>query len=181
MRAMLALILAWFGLGAPARAAAPGEAYQFSFEKLEGGSLPLSAYKGKAVLVVNTASKCGFTPQYEGLQKLWADKKDEGLVILGVPSGNFAGQEFGKAKEIEEFCKIRYGVDFPLAAKTDVIGKGAHPFYVWAKETLGPAAAPKWNFHKILIGKDGRPVAAFGSGVKPESPELTGAISAALR
>jgi len=159
--------------------AADASAYAFSFEGLTGGTVALDAYKGKVVMVVNTASKCGFTPQYEGLQKLYNARKDKNFVIVGVPSGNFAGQEFGSAKEIAEFCKLNYGVSFPMAAKNDVVGATAHPFYKWALASFGAGAEPKWNFHKILIGKDGRIVAAFGSRVTPDAPEIAVAIDKA--
>lgn len=160
---------------APAVAAVQS-AHGFTFEGLTGGTIPLAAYKGKVVLVVNTASKCGFTPQYEGLQKLYDARKGQDFVIVGVPSGDFGGQELGSSKEIAAFCKLNYGVTFPMATKQHVVGAQAHPFYKWARMSLGPAAEPKWNFHKILIGKDGKVVAAFGSRVAPDSPELAAAI-----
>lgn len=165
--------------GKPAAAATAKSAYDFSFDGLTGGTIPLSAYKGKVVLVVNTASKCGFTPQYEGLQKLYDARKAQDFIIIGVPSGDFAGQELTSSKEIAEFCKLNYGVTFPMATKQHVVGKAAHPFYAWALASLGPAAEPKWNFHKILIGKDGKVVAAFGSRTAPESAEIAAAIAKA--
>ena len=125
-------------------------AHQFSFDTIEGAALPLTTFRDKVVLVVNTASQCGLTPQYDGLEKLYTDYKDRGLVVLGVPCNQFAGQEPGK-----DFCETRFGVDFPLTAKADVKGDTAHPFYKWAKDQLGEPAEPVWNFHKILIGKDG--------------------------
>ncbi|MBU6371903.1 MAG: glutathione peroxidase [Alphaproteobacteria bacterium] len=166
---------------APAQAQAPAatSAHAFSFEGLTGGAIPLSAYKGKVVLVVNTASKCGFTPQYEGLQKLYDARKGQDFVIVGVPSGDFGGQELGSSKEIAQFCKLNYGVTFPMATKNHVVGADAHPFYKWALASFGPSTEPKWNFHKILIGKDGKVVAAFGSRTTPDSPELAAAIAKA--
>ena len=112
-------------------------AYDFAFQAIDGADLPLTTFRDKVVLVVNTASKCGLTPQYEGLEKLYADYRDQGLVVLGVPSNQFAGQEPGTEAEIAAFCATTYGVDFPLTAKTDVKGEGAHPFYQWAKAELG--------------------------------------------
>ncbi|MFC3077582.1 glutathione peroxidase [Phenylobacterium terrae] len=158
-----------------------GSAYDFTFTTIDGKPLPLSTFKGKAILVVNTASKCGLTPQYEGLQSLYADMKAEGLVVLGVPCNQFAGQEPGTEAEIQEFCQTNFDVDFPMTAKVDVKGEGAHPFYVWARERLGDEAEPVWNFHKILIGKDGQPVKAFGPRTEPRDDMVKDAIGAALR
>jgi glutathione peroxidase len=155
-------------------------AHDFSFTSIDGAPLPLSAFKGKAVLVVNTASKCGLTPQYEGLETLYRDGRDGGLVVLGVPCNQFAGQEPGAEAEIKDFCALNYQVDFPMTAKTEVKDAGRHPFYAWAEEALGAAAVPVWNFHKILVGPDGQAVAAFGPRTDPLDPEIAHAISAAL-
>ncbi|WP_332771224.1 glutathione peroxidase [Phenylobacterium sp.] len=156
------------------------DAYDFSFNSIDGAPLPLTSFKDKVVLVVNTASKCGLTPQYEGLEKLYSDYKDKGLVVLGVPSNQFAGQEPGADAEIAEFCTTNFGVDFPMTSKTEVKGDEAHPFYKWAKDTLGEPAEPVWNFHKLLLGKDGKLIRAFGPRTEPLDNELTGAIEAAL-
>ena len=156
------------------------DAYDFSFTSIDGVPLPLSTFKGKAVLVVNTASKCGLTPQYDGLEKLYTDYKDKGLVVLGVPCNQFAGQEPGTEAEIKEFCDVRFNVDFPMTAKVDVKDDARHPFYAWAQEKLGDGAVPVWNFHKILVGPDGAAVAAFGPRTEPEAPEITAAIEKAL-
>jgi glutathione peroxidase len=150
------------------------------FEGLMGGQVNLADYRGKVVLVVNTASQCGYTGQYAGLETLWRSRQREGLVIVGVPSNDFGGQEPGSATEIKKFCELNYGVTFPMAAKYTVRGPSAHPFYRNAVNVLGPKAEPKWNFHKILIGKDGRTVAAFASAVTPQSAELSQAITSAL-
>ncbi len=155
--------------------------YPISMSGLLGGEVPMSAFQGKAVLVVNTASKCGYTPQYEGLQSLYEAKKDEGLVVVGVPSGDFMGQEYSDAEEIAEFCTLNFGVTFPMTAKDHVKGKNANAFYQWAEAQLGEDAVPKWNFHKVLIGKDGKAVAAFPTKTDPNAPELTQAIDAALQ
>ena len=155
-------------------------AHDYAFDTIDGAPLPLSSFKDKVVLVVNTASACGLTPQYDGLETLYSDYKDKGLVVLGVPSNDFAGQEPGTEAEIAGFCSLTYGVDFPMTAKNTVKGKGAHPFYAWARERLGEAAEPTWNFHKILIGKDGRPIAAFAPRTNPQDEVLTQAIEAAL-
>ncbi len=145
-----------------------------------GEALPLSQFKGKVLLVVNTASECGFTPQYEGLQKLYDTYKDRGLVILGVPSNDFGGQEPGDAKTIAKFCKFNYGVTFPMAGKEVVSGDAAHPFYLWARQTLGFGTAPKWNFHKYLIDRQGHLVDYFNSATSPSSGRLTDAIEKEL-
>lgn len=150
------------------------------FDGLMGGNVNLADYRGKVVLVVNTASQCGYTGQYAGLEALWKSRQREGLVIVGVPSNDFGGQEPSSATEIKKFCELNYGVTFPMAAKYVVRGPSAHPFYRNALSILGPKAEPKWNFHKILIGKDGRPVAAFASAVTPQSAELGQAITNAL-
>ena len=150
------------------------------FMSIDGEPMSLADYSGNVLLVVNTASKCGFTPQYEGLQSLWTEYKDDGLIVVGIPSGDFAGQEFDKDSEVKEFCQLNYGVDFPLTSKNHVVGEDAHPFYTYAKEHLGEEAVPQWNFHKILIGRDGTPVKAFGTRVAPEDEELVSAVKAAL-
>jgi glutathione peroxidase len=156
-------------------------AYDFTFHKLMGSEdLPLSAFRGKVILVVNTASKCGFTPQYQGLEKLYDTYRDQGLVIVGVPSNDFGGQEPGSDDQIAEFCKLNYGVSFPMASKEDVVGDNAHPFYKWACKKLGVLSAPKWNFHKYLISRNGQLVDFFISTTTPDSPRLIEAIQAAL-
>jgi glutathione peroxidase len=155
-------------------------AHIFSFESIAGGPLPLSAYAGRVLLVVNTASQCGYTPQYDGLQALWARYRSRGLTVIGVPSNDFGGQEPAGNRQIQEFCRINFGVDFPLAARTPVTGRQAHPFYAWAQTQLGDAGRPRWNFHKILIGRDGRAIAGFPSAVEPSAPALLSALERAL-
>jgi glutathione peroxidase len=155
-------------------------AHDFSFTSIEGKPMPLSAFKGKAVLVVNTASQCGLTPQYKGLEDLWKRYKTKGLVVVGVPSNDFGAQEPGSEGEIKTFCETRFGVDFPLTSKQSVIGASAHPFYKWVAEELGEAAVPKWNFHKYLVGPDGALAGTFGSMTAPDDAGLTKAIDEAL-
>ncbi|HEY5290414.1 MAG TPA: glutathione peroxidase [Caulobacteraceae bacterium] len=152
-------------------------AHDFSFTDIDGATLPLARYKGHAVLVVNTASKCGLTPQYEGLEALYREWRDRGLVVLGVPCNQFAGQEPGTEVEIKDFCALTYDVDFPMTSKTDVKDAGRHPFYAWAEAALGPSAVPAWNFHKILVGKNGEAIAAFGSRTDPLDPEIGKAVA----
>ena len=155
-------------------------AHDIEFTSIDGQPLPLSQFEGKALLVVNTASQCGYTGQYEGLQSLWSELQADGLVILGVPSNDFGGQEPGTEADVKRFCEINYGVTFPLTEKTTVKGPDAHPFYALASDVLGAEARPQWNFHKILIGPDGVPVKAFPSGVKPQDKELVDAIRSVL-
>jgi glutathione peroxidase len=155
-------------------------AYDFAFKTIDGQALPMTAFKDKVVLVVNTASKCGLTPQYDGLEALYTDYKDKGLVVLGVPCNQFMGQEPGTEAEIKDFCETKFSIDFPLTSKEDVKGETAHPFYKWALETLGESADPAWNFHKLLVGKDGQLIRAFGPRTEPQAEEVTAAISAAL-
>jgi glutathione peroxidase len=146
--------------------------YEFSFQTIDGAPLPLTSFRDKVMLVVNTASKCGLTPQYDGLERLYSEYKARGLVVLGVPCNQFAGQEPGTESEIKDFCETRFSVDFPLTAKTDVKGDTAHPFYQWARAQLGEPAEPVWNFHKILIGKRGEAIRAFGPRTDPMDDEI---------
>src|SRR5882672_4043116 len=146
-------------------------AYAFSFKGLAGGDIALSSYAGKPVLVVNVASLCGYTPQYTGLQDLWTRYRERGLVIIGVPSNDFGGQEPGGVAEIEHTAHQGYGVAFPLAAKADVRGANPHPFYKWAAAER-PLDTPRWNFHKYLVGREGHIVAAFPSTVEPADPRI---------
>ncbi len=155
-------------------------AFDFSFESIEGDSLPLSQFEGQTLLVVNTASFCGFTSQYNALQSIWEKYKDRGLIVLGVPSNDFGNQEPGTAEEIKEFCTVNYGIDFPMTEKVAVKGTQSHPFYAWIRDTLGANKTPKWNFHKYLISFQGEVVASFPSGVSPDSLELVTAIEKAL-
>jgi glutathione peroxidase len=154
-------------------------AYAFSFDGLDGGSVRLGEHAGKPILVVNTASLCGYTPQYAGLQELWKRYRDRGLLIVGVPSNDFGGQEPGGAAEIDKTAHGEYGVSFPLAAKVDVKGPAAHPFYKWAALER-PGDGPRWNFHKYLVGHDGRIVAAFSSQIEPTDPRVIAAIEKEL-
>ncbi len=162
-------------------AAQIGSAYEYSFTTLhEEEPLPLSQFKGKVLLIVNTASKCGFTPQYNGLEALYKKYQDAGLVIIGVPSNDFGKQEPGTSEEIASFCKINYGVTFPMTSKQEVVGENANPFYKWASKTLGFGTAPKWNFHKYLVDKNGHLVDYFNSNTSPDATNLVGAIEKLL-
>lgn len=154
-------------------------AYAFSFSALERGDIRLAEYTGHPVLVVNTASQCGYTPQYAGLQQLWTEFHGRGLTIIGVPSNDFGGQEPGGAKEIAETTQHEYAVTFPIAAKAVVVGPTAHPFYRWAAQAR-PTDVPKWNFHKYLIGRDGYIAEVFVSAVEPTDTRVKTAIAKAL-
>lgn len=164
---------------ADSQTAAPG-AFDFSFTSIDGKPMPLSTYSGRVLLVVNTASMCGFTPQYKALQAVYEKYQSRGLVVIGVPSNDFGGQEPKAAGEIKEFCQGAFGVTFPLTDKTAVKGDAAHPFYRWARDTLGTVSAPWWNFHKYLVGRDGRLVTAFFSTTPPDARRVTAAIEAEL-
>ncbi|MBM3610722.1 MAG: glutathione peroxidase [Alphaproteobacteria bacterium] len=156
-------------------------AYNFSFKELVGGDMiRLKQFKGKVLLIVNTASECGFTPQYEGIETLYNKYKHKGFVVIGIPSNDFGGQEPGSKKEIADFCKINYGVTFPMTSKEIVSGNKAHPFYIWAKKILGFGTSPKWNFHKYLVDRHGNLVDYFNSTTFPDSKRLTNAIERAL-
>ena len=154
-------------------------AYAFSFPALSGDDIRLAALTGKPMLVVNTASLCGYTPQYAGLQELWSEFRERGLTVIGVPSNDFGGQEPGGASEISETAHHQYGVTFPITAKAVVVGANAHPFYRWAAEAR-PKQVPKWNFHKYLIGRDGYIAEVFASAVEPTDTRIKTAIARAL-
>jgi glutathione peroxidase len=158
--------------------AAPGTGHEFEFTGIDGRPLPLAQYRGKPVLVVNTASHCGFTPQYRELQELWRRYRGLGLTVVGVPSNDFGRQEPGSETEIKHFCESNFDVDFPLTAKQKVVGDDAHPFYQWAAEQAGNAAQPQWNFHKLLIGPYGEIAGTWPSQVKPLDKSITEAIEA---
>lgn len=157
-------------------------AHDFSFAKLdEPGEIDLADYAGKAVLVVNVASACGFTSQYRDLESLYEAKAGKGLVIVGVPCNDFGQQEPGEAREIREFCDTSYHVTFPMSGKVEITSRERrHPFYQWVADELGESALPRWNFHKYLIGKDGAIVGAFGSKTAPLAPDMLEAIKGAL-
>ncbi len=155
-------------------------AHDFEFTSIDGEPLAMSTFAGKAVLLVNTASFCGYTPQYKGLQALWRTYRKRGLVVLGVPSNDFGGQEPRAEAEIKKFCETNFDVDFPMTAKQKVVGSGAHPIYRWIVDQLGEGAAPRWNFHKYLIDPNGQLAATWPTAVKPLSTEVTAAIEALL-
>src|SRR6266496_2231791 len=151
--------------------------YDFSVEDIKGKAQKLDRYEDKVVMIVNVASKCGFTPQYKGLEALYRKYKDQGLVILGFPANDFKGQEPGTNEQIKEFCTSKYDVTFPMMSKISVKGDDQHPLYKQLTDAKGPVT---WNFNKFLIGRDGKLIEHFDSKVKPEDAKLTGAIEKAL-
>ena len=146
--------------------------FDFKINSINGDSINLSKYTGKTILLVNVASNCGFTKQYDDLQKLYDEFKDKGLTIIGVPTNQFGGQEPGTDEEIKKFCETNFNITFPMTSKYDVKGNNAHPIYVWAKDTYGKSTVPKWNFHKILINKDGEIEDTFASFTGPMSKKI---------
>ncbi len=173
-RAALALPL--IAAAMPADANEP-DAFSFRIPAIEGGEHDFAAWRGRVLLVVNTASFCGFTPQYAALQRLHERYAARGLVVLGVPSNDF-NQEAGTNQQVREFCDAQFGIDFPMAGLTRVRGVQAHPFFRWAGARAG--GEPRWNFHKYLVARDGRTVRGFATSVAPDSPAMVQAIEAAL-
>ena len=180
MRKTLIILIFMFSFFSKNSLAYEKLAYNFSFKGIEENSINLKDYKGKTLVIVNVASRCGFTNQYEDLQKLWSNYRDKGVVVIGIPSNNFK-QEPGSNKEIKKFCETAFGVDFPMAEKTDIIGKNAHPFFKWAKKNYGISAVPKWNFHKIVIDKNGRISNTFTSITKPYSKKFINFIEKEIK
>ena len=153
--------------------------YDFKINSISGDIIDLNNYRGKPVLVVNTASYCGFTKQYADMQKLWEKYKDKGLIVLGVPSNSF-NQEKNNNDEVKEFCEVNFSINFPITEITDVKGDNAHEIYKWAKENHGKSAVPKWNFYKILINKEGTIEDTYASLTKPTSKKITRKIESLL-
>ena len=166
-----------FGL---AKTAVAGSAYDYDFTAIDGAPLPLGQFQGKVVLAVNTASACGFTRQYDDLQRLYDAYRDQGLVVLGIPSNDFGGQEPLSAEGIKSFCEVNFNITFPMTDKTKVKGPDAHPFYQWAGAEFGQMAKPRWNFHKYLIGRDGQLLTWFAPTTSPSSRKMTAAVEDAL-
>ena len=154
--------------------------FDFKINSINGGELDLSSFKGKTILLVNVASKCGFTNQYDDLQNLYDNFKDKGLIVIGIPTNQFGGQEPGSEKEIKNFCETNFNITFPMTSKYEVKGANAHPIYIWAKDTFGKSTVPKWNFHKILINKDGKIEDTFASFTGPLSNKVVKKIEQIL-
>ena len=175
MRKNLTFLIFMFGIFNNLLADNNNLAYDFKFRGIDGEVIDLGNYKDKVIVVVNVASRCGYTPQYEGLQTLWSEYKDN-LVVIGISTNNFK-QEPKNNSQIKEFCETNFGVNFPMTEKMDVIGSNAHPFFKWAKKNHGIGAIPKWNFHKIIIGKDGKVIDTFASFTKPGSKKFLAVIN----
>jgi len=180
MRKILILFIIMFSFFSKNLSAYEKLAYDFSFINIKEGLINLKDYRGKTLIIVNVASRCGFTNQYDDLQRLWSNYKNKGVVVIGIPSNNFK-QEPGSNKEIKKFCESTFGVDFPMAEKTNIIGKNAHPFFKWAKKNYGIAAVPKWNFHKIIINKNGKISNTFTSITKPYSKKFINFIEKEIK
>ena len=150
-------------------------AYEFNFKSLDGEMIKLSDYKNKVIVLVNVASRCGFTRQYDDLQNLWTNYRDKDLIVIGIPTNDFK-QEPASNSDIKDFCETNFKINFPMTEKINVLGENAHPFYKWAKENHGKGAIPKWNFHKIIIGKDGKVVDTFASITNPSSKKFVNSI-----
>lgn len=178
----LAAALAGLLLAAgPAAQAAPqaDSAHAFAFTSIEGEPMPLQRFEGRPVLLVNTASRCGYTDQYADLQEIWSRYRDQGLVVLAVPSNDFR-QELASEAKVKQFCEATFGVDFPMTEINRVKGAQAHPLYRWLAARLGDAGTPGWNFHKVLLDPQGRPVAGWPSRVRPTDAEIVSRIEALL-
>ena len=153
--------------------------FDFKIEGITGEIIDLNIYKNKVILIVNTASYCGFTKQYDDLQELWDTYKSKGLIVLGIPSNSF-NQEKDNNKEVKEFCEVNFNIDFPMTGLTEVKGNRAHEIFKWAKENHGKSAVPKWNFHKILINKEGKVEDTYASFTKPMSKKIINKIESLL-
>lgn len=164
---------------APAGADPDATAHAFRFDGLTGDPIDLAEYAGRPILIVNTASRCGFTNQYEAMQRLWDRFRDRGLVVLGVPSNDFR-QELADEAAVAEFCETTFGIDFPMTGITAVTGANAHPFYRWAADRVGPLGQVRWNFHKFLIDGDGRLAEWFSTMTPPDNRKVVAAVEAAL-
>jgi glutathione peroxidase len=173
-------LLSLFGIGGSGRAASSHDVYGITFKTIDGQSLTLDQFKGKVLLIVNTASRCGFTKQYAALQKLYATYKDKGLVVIGVPSNDFKNQEPGSSAEIKKFCETNFNITFPLMDKVDVVGDNAHPFFKQVADEQGFLARPHWNFYKYLVSRDGHIVSWYASATTPDSDSLIKAVEAEL-
>ncbi|WP_435087096.1 glutathione peroxidase [Candidatus Pelagibacter bacterium nBUS_33] len=154
--------------------------FDFKINSINGEELDLSKFYGKTILLVNVASKCGFTKQYNDLQKLYEDFQDKGLVVIGVPTNQFGGQEPGTESDIKNFCETNFNITFPMTSKYEVKGDNAHPIYIWAKDTYGKSTVPKWNFHKILINKNGKIEDTFASFTGPISKKIINKLNLIL-
>lgn len=177
----LCSIMMFMAAALPAAAEEPAMGiYSISMQRIDGRTQPLSDYKGQVLLIVNTASRCGFTPQYQGLEELYGKYKDQGFTVLAFPANDFMGQEPGSNEEIKNFCELKYKTSFPLFAKTSVKGDGINPLFKYLTEDPASQGPVTWNFNKFLVGRDGRVVARFDSRVRPTDGEIVAAVEKAL-
>jgi len=175
------LVLIMFSFGSSTLANYDKLAFDFSFNDLDGVPIKLSNFKDNVIVLINVASQCGFTNQYQDIQKLWTKYQSKKVLILGVPSNDFGNQEPGDSNEIKTFCESKFGVTFPITEKVNVKGDNAHPFYLWAKNNYGRKAIPKWNFYKIIIGKDGKIADTFSSITNPSSKKFIKSIEKLIK
>ena len=180
MKTIITFFFIMFGFLNNASANYTKLAYDFQFKGIDGKIIKLSNYQNKVIVVVNVASRCGFTNQYDDLQRLWTSYRDKGLIIVGIPTNNFK-QEPGSNSEIKNFCETNFDISFPMSEKTNVIGNNSHPFFNWAKENYGLGAVPKWNFHKIIIGKDGKVANTFSSITNPSSKKFINSVEKEIK
>ena len=180
MKKVIVVFIIMFGLFQNVSANYKQLAYDFNFKDIEGKNIKLSDFKNKVIVVVNVASRCGFTNQYDDLQTLWTTYQNKGLIIVGVPTNDFK-QEPGSNSDIKNFCETNFNISFPMTEKINVVGSNSHPFFKWAKENYGKAAVPKWNFHKIIIGKDGKIADTFSSITNPSSKRFINSIDNIIR
>ena len=180
MKKIIFIILIMFSFFNKASANYSQLAYDFQFRSLEGGLIKLSDYKDKVLVLVNVASRCGFTKQYGDLQNLWTNYKEKDLIVIGVPTNDFK-QEPASNSDIKDFCEQNFNINFPMTEKINVLGKDAHPFYKWAKDNFGNGAVPKWNFHKIIIGKNGKVINTIASITNPSSKKFVNFIESQIK
>jgi len=180
MRKILILLIIMFSFFNKSLANNSQLAYEFQFKSLDGELIKLSDYKNKVIVVVNVASRCGFTKQYDDLQNLWTNYQDKDLIVIGIPTNDFK-QEPASNADIKDFCEQNFNINFPMTEKNNVLGNDAHPFYKWAKNNYGKAAVPKWNFHKIIIGKDGKVADTFASITNPSSKRFVNFIEEQIK
>ena len=180
MKKILIILLIMFSFFNKSLANYSQLAYEFKFKGLSGELIKLSDYENKVIIVVNVASRCGFTKQYDDLQNLWNNYKDKGLVVIGIPTNDFK-QEPASNADIKNFCEQNFNINFPMTEKINVLGNEAHPFYKWAKDNYGKAAIPKWNFHKVIIGKDGKIADTFASITSPSSKRFINSIEKQIK
>jgi glutathione peroxidase len=180
MKKIFIILFIMFGFFSKGSANYSQLAHDFKFNGVDGQLINLGDYKEKIIVIVNVASRCGFTKQYDDLQKLWTDFKNKDLIVIGVPTNDFK-QEPGSNEEIKNFCETNFNINFPITEKINVLGENAHPFYKWAKDNFGNGAVPKWNFHKIIIGKNGKVADTFASITKPSSKKFINFIEEQIK